>query len=186
MSAALMRIARRDRFQDARRIAEDLIRNELFQAAAAGAAAGTAGIGLDALQGDDGVLLHPVLDAGLLTAGGAGAGVLAAQAFGPSKQKLKKKAKDIANRDGVNAGAQYFADNKDRVASNRRRGVRRAGAIGGGAGLVLSVMDGLKRMSEPEPMERSIEAVAAGREFLQQERENELIRQAIEAGLITM
>ena len=58
--------------------------------------------------------------------------------------------------------------------------------IGGGAGLVLSVMDGLKRMSETEPMQRSIEAVSAGREYLQQERENELIRQAIEAGLITM
>ena len=185
MSAALMRIARRDRFRDARDIAEKLIRNELVQAAAAGAALGTAGIGLDAIQGEDGVVLHPILDNALLVSATGGTGALAATAFGPSKQKLKKEAKEISNRDGYSAGAQHFADNKDRVVANRKRGIRRAAGIGGGAGLVLSVMDSLKGLSEPEPMTRSIEAVAAGREFLQQERENELIRQAIEAGLIT-
>jgi len=38
-------------------------------------------------------------------------------------------------------------------------------------------MDGLKRMSETEPVERSIEAVAAGRECLQQDvRTNSFVR----------
>ena len=46
-------------------------------------------------------------------------------------------------------------------------------------------MDGLKRMSEQEPMERSIEDVAAGRECIRQTSEDELILQPIEAGLIT-